>query len=541
MKEGKDISSLEEKLLGEDTGKTRFTIDRLLEKWVGEFGRWQLKHFLLVSFAWTLEAMQTMVMIFADHEPDWRCKSNNPLHGSKIFTESGEWLGFDPCSPASSICSMDRSLWEWTRGSSVSTVSEWGLFCAQKYKVGLAQSAFFIGCLIGAGVFGHLSDSSLGRKGVLRLVCILNAIFGFMTAMSPNFWIYSLLRLLTGVSTGGVGLSSFVLATEPVGPSKRGPVGMSAFYFFSLGITILPLLSYFFTTWRLLYVVSSIPSLLYVLLVLPFISESPRWYLVKGRTEEAMAVMRSMAFHNGNILPVNVSLALEEENEQSDVDPFQEVSGSPVDIFRSPVTRTRMVFMLFIWLSCALVYYGLSLNVVNLKTSLHVSVFLNGICEMPAFAITATLLQKLGRRVMLVSTMLLSGFCAVAGSLISSGQGIATHKFLGILQLGCSMLGIFGMAGTYNLLYIYTAELFPTVVRNAALGMASVTGNMGAIFAPLVIVLATVNPGLPFGVIGACGVAGGIVAIKLPETLNQPLYETMTGLEWGETRGKCDS
>ena len=78
--------------------------------------------------------------------------------------------------------------------------------------------------------------------------------------MSPNFWVYLILRLLTGISNGGLGLSSFVLATEAVGPSKRAPVGMSTFYFFSLGIAVLPALSYFSGNWRYLYVASSIPS-----------------------------------------------------------------------------------------------------------------------------------------------------------------------------------------------------------------------------------------------------------------------------------------
>ena len=83
---------------------------------------------------------------------------------------------------------------------------------------------------------------------MLTLVC--NAILGFLTAFSLNFWVYLILRLLTGISTGGVGLSSFVLATEPVGPSKRGRVGMWTLYFFSLGIGLLPALSYFSGGWR---------------------------------------------------------------------------------------------------------------------------------------------------------------------------------------------------------------------------------------------------------------------------------------------------
>jgi len=44
---------------------------------------------------------------------------------------------------------MDPSVWEWVGGEGISTVSEWGLICGDEYKVGLAQSAFFVGAFMG--------------------------------------------------------------------------------------------------------------------------------------------------------------------------------------------------------------------------------------------------------------------------------------------------------------------------------------------------------------------------------------------------------
>lgn len=282
------------------------------------FGRWQIKHFLLSSLARTLEAFPTMVMIFADYEPLWHCNGGKTPEDFLSVKPR-----FESCSPTGSICSMDRASWDWDGGPGVSTVSGWDLVCGQKYKVGFPQSAFFVGCLLGnwyfqalcafisddwsplrfsfsfwfifdtgAGISGHLSNSSLGHEGVLKLVCIWNAIFGFLTIMSPNFWVYLILHLLMGISNGGLGLSSFFLETKVIGPSKREPVGMSTFYFFSLGIAVLPTLSYFSGNWRYLYVASSIPSALYCIFILPFVWESPQWYLVKGRLKEAMGIMR---------------------------------------------------------------------------------------------------------------------------------------------------------------------------------------------------------------------------------------------------------
>lgn len=160
----------------------------------------------------------------------------------------------------------------------------------------------------GAGLFGNLSDSKLGRKRALALACSLTTILGMSTVAAPNYWVYLTIRTLTGIATGGVGLTSFVLATEPIGPSWRGQAGMSAFYFFSFGIMAVPVFASWTTSWRALYIQASLPAVVYCLLVLPFVFESPRWYLVHGRLEEAMVVLRSFATLNGKFVPEWVGL-----------------------------------------------------------------------------------------------------------------------------------------------------------------------------------------------------------------------------------------
>lgn len=99
------------------SSERRLGIDEVLRQHAGEFGPWQLRHFVLVSAAWALEAFHTMVMIFADRE-------------------TGE----------------EPRQWDWLRGGAASTVAEWGLVGEQRYKIGLVQSAFFLGCMIGESI-----------------------------------------------------------------------------------------------------------------------------------------------------------------------------------------------------------------------------------------------------------------------------------------------------------------------------------------------------------------------------------------------------
>ncbi|CAM0902464.1 unnamed protein product [Alopecurus aequalis] len=489
----------------------RMSIDDALAQHAGEFGRWQLRHFVLVSAAWVLEAMHTMVIIFADREPAMSCTAGDGRCG-------------DPCAGAAAG-------WEWAQGSASSTAAEWGLVCGERYKVGLVQAIFFAGCLVGAGVFGHLSDSFLGRKGALQVACFLNTLFGLLTALAPNYWAYVALRLLTGLSASSVGLCCFILATEPVGPSRRGIAGMSTFYFFSVGIAALAgIAALSQSSWRLLYVITSLPSLAYVLVVLPFVSESPRWYLVRRRPDDAMRVLRHIAATNGRSIPDGVTLKLDDEGDEVNGGHMVEESLAPssgtiVDVFRSRTTRARLVLSVLINFLSAVVYYGLSLNVVNLKTNLYASVTLNSLAEVPAYLLTALLLGHFGRKPLGMGTMILSGVFCTIGSLI---PGSGAMRFV---RTACGVVGIFGVAASYNLLTIYTAELFPTVVRNAALGCTAQAVQMGAILAPMVVVL---GERVPFAVFGVAGIIGGLLVFYLPETMNKPLYDTMAGLEEGE-------
>lgn len=116
----------------ESAATERLTIDDMLGKYCGEFGPWQWKNFVLANLGWTLEALHTMIVIFADHQPRWQCIDPTDCNAA-----------------ATSVCGMKPGSWEWVDGRRSSTVAEWSLICGDKYKVGLAQSMFFIGCMIG--------------------------------------------------------------------------------------------------------------------------------------------------------------------------------------------------------------------------------------------------------------------------------------------------------------------------------------------------------------------------------------------------------
>lgn len=51
------------------------------------------------------------------------------------------------------------------------------------------------------------------------------------------------------------------------------------------------------------------------------------------------------------------------------------------------------------------------------------------------------------------------------------------------------MLGKFGITSAFSMVYVYTAELYPTVVRNMGVGASSMASRLGSILSPYFVYL----------------------------------------------------
>ena len=83
------------------------------------------------------------------------------------------------------------------------------------------------------------------------------------------------------------------------------------------------------------------------------------------------------------------------------------------------------------------------------------------------------------------------------------------------LRVAAAVGGKFGGAAAFILLYVYTIELFPTVVRNAALGANSSSARLGGVLAPLIVLVAAeMNAAaLSFAVFGITSMLAGACSL----------------------------
>src|SRR3954467_14057851 len=69
-------------------------------------------------------------------------------------------------------------------------------------QIGFSASAYLAGAVLGAFVFGWLTDR-LGRKRLFNVTLGVYLVATALSALSPNFWTFALCRAITGAGIGG--------------------------------------------------------------------------------------------------------------------------------------------------------------------------------------------------------------------------------------------------------------------------------------------------------------------------------------------------
>ncbi|XP_075426030.1 solute carrier family 22 member 6-A-like [Ascaphus truei] len=100
-----------------------------------------------------------------------------------------------------------------------------------------------------------------------------------------------------------------------------------------------------------------------------------------------------------------------------------------------------------------------------------------------------------------------------------------------ILQISLTVLAKGCLGSSIVCSYLYTAELFPTVLRQTGLGFTNMMMRLGAVISPLVMMTRAQMPYLPQVIFGVVPIIFGLPVLWLPETVNCPLLDTVEEVE----------
>ena len=123
-------------------------------------------------------------------------------------------------------------------------------------------------------------------------------------------------------------------------------------------------------------------------------------------------------------------------------------------------------------------------------------------------------MDRLGRKPILLFSQILAGITCIIAGFISNETAIIV----------LTLAGKFGASASFAIVYLYTAELYPTAIRNSGVGACSMIARIGGIAAPL---LAGIESKVSLVIMGSSSSIAGILVLLLPETLGSKLPETI--------------
>ncbi|NML31828.1 MFS transporter [Paraburkholderia antibiotica] len=364
-------------------------------------------------------------------------------------------------------------------------------------ETGLVASSTYIGYFFGAFLSGVLADV-IGRRRIMMSALAIYCIASLASATAHDWHMFFGLRVVAGFGSGAETVVIAPFLAEFVPRRYRGIfcgalVGFMSFGYLTSAILGFAVVRNYADGWRYLAVITSLPvvMLLWWRRTLP---ESPRWLESQGREAEANSIVSSIeAWFTGkgivlapvstvNVLPASVS-----------------AGGSAwrnvLALWSPRLARTTAVSWLM-WFSVAFAYYSFfswipSLLVkegLTMTKSFGYSIAIYG-AQIPGYFSAAWLNERIGRKAVVASYMLLGGIAAITLAF--------SHTGIQIMAAGIALS--FFMNGAFAGVYAYTPEVFPTAVRTTGTGSSSSFGRIGSVSAPILV-------GLIYPTLGFLGV-----------------------------------
>ncbi|XP_063068649.1 putative transporter SVOPL [Engraulis encrasicolus] len=369
---------------------------------------------------------------------------------------------------------------------------EWRL---DDWQVALVSTMVFFGFMMCGVVSGYVADR-YGRWTVVFGGFLWGAYFSLLTSFSPSYGWFIFLRSMVGCGVAAMS-QGFVLKTEFIPSKYRGLLLPLASIFWMvgsmliiiMGMTVVPTLG-----WRWMIRISIIPSLILILLF-KFIPESARFQVSVGNTRGAMETLQWIARLNNTHLPPG---ELRE--------PLVKDRGQ-CSILVSSTFRRTSVLLWYTWFVASFAYYGSVLGsselleknllcVTDADPHAHVrhdqegapcycvpfthqdysTLLISCLGEVALIPLNIGLLSVLGRKQSMVVVQVLSAAFFMLINICTTMFGFTILMFL--------LRSVVAM--NFNIVYIYTAEVYPTAVRSIGLGVCTSFSRIGGMIAPFI-------------------------------------------------------
>lgn len=344
-------------------------------------------------------------------------------------------------------------------------------------------SITMVGYLVGGLLSGAISDAIGRKKGALTL-CALFTAGCLLGAASPDMYFLIGCRFIMGLGLGGAYPCCYSYLSEFTPPKKRGqwqayialvansgtPVG--AF----LCMVILPMVG-----WRAIFIFAGCLGILFFVLTMMFVDESPRWLAMKGRNEEANAQLtkyESEAAAAGKPVEPVADEAIRAAAEVEDVKQLgwsflftKKMLPRTVTMCIGLFAMNVCVYSVVTWTPTIFVSRGFDVAYSTAMTAVMQAGIPCGVFLM------SCLVEHFNRKTWYCVTLTIVGFAGLLWSQIPADQTIP------IMIVGF-LLCMITYGWSTHISAVFLPEPFPTQVRIRGAGFCNAFGRLGGILSP---------------------------------------------------------
>lgn len=516
---------MDQRLLDKNQQRRFSDLDVIYEK-ISENAKYPIILCLLLSVVLWVAAgcFLTSDVILAAKPDGFDCIEVN---GQTVFEQ------VDPCAKNCTEWANFKFNSNWTTGT---ILTHFELICGKEKNVNDFKTGTMMGLFPGVLAAGTISDK-FGRKRTIIVVALMASVAAVLTRfLAPyNVGLYIIGRILMNGCAHGASVIGFVYVIEMSSPRFRTQIGMFVCgVIFAFGVVLGSVLAWMFDSWETMLIsMACLP--LFIIPFIPILPESFRWYFSTGRYEKGRKSLKTFARRCGVKLGNEFLSNVVRAQKSDDTKENRRVIMMIWELFRNPITRKVVLKMFFLWMVIVMFYFALLLG--DLPGSVIFNNAVNGGMEGlgALFAILAIKKDWFLRTKSIMILLLISGIFTLCSALFQylyqTESDVVFQETLRRVFLSFSFLSFLAMSATFAILFVYTGEMFPTVIRASSFAVCSLGGRFGSLIAPQISKLTYLIPGLHGAVFTILTFIGAYICSSLPETQGRELMQTLEETE----------
>ncbi|KRZ72471.1 putative vesicular glutamate transporter eat-4, partial [Trichinella papuae] len=351
-------------------------------------------------------------------------------------------------------------------------LTRWNIVCANKAWTLLLYIGASLGGLLGCAL-GGVSGDRLGRRRTALIFGSFGCLISFILPFSSDFPCLMIVKFASVMCNEALLLVLYVTFVESVVDMDR-PLMLTLWQTVVVMCSLLlVLMAYVLNSWaNMQTVIAAFSGISMIILLLA--PESPRWLIINSKHSEAESIVRN-AFHVSlKTLPADLEIVQHEERPE-----FlgTMAKGNIMRLTKSVEMTKWLIIIITLWIMTALQEFSFNKQLkhsddssARLSSNLHEHALILTVINVFAVVIFFSLTKYFSRNNSLVFLFCMSGMTVAICALPKTTSMRA--------ELAMLVIGYVSTSVSKWLLYLMTAELFPTVIRCSVIGLCTFCSSL---------------------------------------------------------------